>query len=221
MLSTYKVIDISQPVTSETACFPGDSPFFKQMTLTFKDSRVVNLTKLTMSPHVGTHADAPIHCYGDLESGQDTAGSMPLEPFVGPALVIDLSPTRQALTVRSIFEKLHSVNIPARILVKTARQIKYEIFEDEYAYFDVELIDYLAERGVRLLGIDTPSVDYVQAKILSAHAALIKRHMYWLENLDLTEVSEGEYFLCALPLKFMELEASPVRAVLLAPSKEG
>jgi Predicted metal-dependent hydrolase len=65
------------------------------------------------------------------------------------------------------------------------------------------------------VGLDTPSVDHVKAKNLSAHNILDKGGLVWLENLDLTRVTEGLYQLIALPLKFMELEASPVRAVLL------
>jgi arylformamidase len=76
----------------------------------------------------------------------------------------------------------------------------------------------MAMRGVRMIGIDTPSVDHIESKNLETHHQLLERDMLWLENLDLTQVSEGEYFLVALPLKFMELEASPVRAILLTDS---
>ncbi len=74
---------------------------------------------------------------------------------------------------------------------------------------------HLSALGVGLVGIDTPSVDHVRSKGLSAHHALLDAGMSWLENLDLTQVEAGEYFLIALPLKLTELEASPVRAVLL------
>lgn len=216
MLDKYQIIDISQPVTSRTACFPGDVPFSKQLTLTYKDSRVVNLTALTMSPHVGTHADAPIHCYGDLSEGRDTAGNMPLEPFVGPAFVLDISPTVDGIHPVRVERKLEQLKeFPKRVLFKTTQKIQLEIFEDAYAHFTVELVQYLAARNVSLIGIDTPSVDHVKSKWLEAHHALMEAKMFWLENLDLTQVEEGEYFLTALPLKLMELEASPVRAVLL------
>jgi arylformamidase len=215
MLPSFEIIDISQPVSSESACFPGDVPFSKQVTVTFRDSRVINLTALTMSPHVGTHTDAPIHCYGELEQGLDTAGKMPLEPFVGPAMVVDLAPATGEIRLEQLTGRLADASLPERLLFKTAPAIRYEVFEEEYAYFSVELINFLAQKKVCLVGIDTPSVDSVRSKDLPAHHALIKNGMTWLENLDLTRAHQGEFFLCACPLKLMETEASPVRAILL------
>jgi arylformamidase len=216
MPGPFKIIDISQPVTSRTACFPGDVPFSKRVTVTYKESKVVNLTALTMSPHVGTHADAPIHCYGDLGEGRDTAGDMPLQPFIGPAVVVDLSPITTGISPEHFRETIEKLSdFPHRVLFKTAKLIRYEVFEEHYAFCTVEAVKYLADRGVGLIGIDTPSVDNVGSKALDAHAALIEAKMCWLENLDLTNVETGEYFLVAPPLKFMELEASPVRAILI------
>src|ERR1700710_3090790 len=86
------MIDISQPISASTACFPGDVPFSRNITLSYEDSKVINLTSLTMSPHVGTHADAPVHVRGSMSQDRETAGEMPLEPFIGPATVIDLAP---------------------------------------------------------------------------------------------------------------------------------
>ena len=114
---------------------------------------------------------------------------------------------------------------PQRILFKTAKVIRYDVFEDHYAHFTPGLIEELAKRGVVLVGLDTPSVDAVDSKTLETHHALLSAGMSWLENLDLTGVSvqhhqPQDYFLVALPLKLMELEASPVRAVLLKPKAE-
>ena len=94
-------------------------------------------------------------------------------------------------------------------------QKPFEPFRKDYASFTPELIDRLADLGVALVGIDTPSVDQVNSQDLPVHHKLRERGLYWLENLDLTHVHEGTYCLVAQPLKFVELEASPVRAVLL------
>jgi arylformamidase len=212
----YRIIDISQPVGSRTACFPGDTPFSRQVTVSFAESKVINLTAVTMSPHVGTHADAPVHVQGDMADGSGMAASLPLENFIGPAVVLDVSPLDDALRMGHIAEKLKAFDsLPGRVLFKTLRQIRYEVFEDSYSYFSVELVHGLADRGVTLMGIDTPSVDHVNSKSLEAHHALVARGLCWLENLDLTLVEEGQYVLVALPLKLTEAEASPVRAVLL------
>ncbi len=215
----FEIIDISQPVSSATACFPGDVPFHFDLTLSFADSQVVNLTALTMSPHVGTHADAPAHIGGDLFDTQGVVGNLPLQPFLGETLLVDIAPWNTEIRLEHISSKL-SDKLPARLLVRTKRQIRFDVFEDEYAYFAGDLLSELGRRGVRLLGIDTPSVDHVGSKKLPAHHALQTLGMVWLENLDLTKACAGKYFLVALPLKFMELEASPVRAVLLSSQEQ-
>ena len=215
MLQYKRLIDISQPVKADSAAFPGDTPFKREIVLTYEKSKVVNLTALTMSPHVGTHVDAPAHIKGDLSVASELVGSLPLEPFIGSCLVVDLSPRTDGISWRIAEEKLKGRRLPARVLFRTQSKIRYEVFEDDYSFFETDLVKELSARGVRLLGIDAPSADHIQSKTLDAHHELDHLGMTWLENLDLSEVAEGEYFLIAFPIKFMELEASPVRAVLL------
>ncbi|MBX9879301.1 MAG: cyclase family protein [Candidatus Obscuribacterales bacterium] len=213
-MQDYELIDISIPISAKTACFPGDTPFSKETTVTLGKDSCFNLTKLTMSPHVGTHADAPVHVKGSLDSLRGTAGLMKLAAFIGPATVIDLAPFQGEISLAATKDKLDKANVE-RVLFRTAKSLRYEVFENNYSYLSVELVQYLASKGTKLIGLDTPSVDHINSKTLAAHHELIKAGMCWLENLDLTSVSEGNYFLVAPPLKFMELEASPVRAVLL------
>lgn len=217
-ISNYsRIIDISLPVDSKSACFPGDTPFSRNITLAYKDSGIVNLTSLTMSPHVGTHADSPVHIKGDLDESTGMASHLPLDSFVGPARVIDLAPFNEGITAEQFLNKINGVEkLPPRILFKTCHQIRYQVWEEQYSYFTVELVEALHSKGVVLAGIDTPSVDHAESKTLDAHHRLDEFNSVWLENLDLTKVDEGNYFLIALPIKFVELEASPVRAVLLA-----
>jgi len=220
MINNFKnIIDISQPVTEKSACFPGDTPFSRTVTLSYADSQIINLTALTMSPHVGTHADAPVHIKGALEGEQKdatTAGGMSLAPFIGSVYVIDLAPTTAGIAAAQVKAKLEAASkTHKRVLFKTANQINFEKFEDQYSFIESDTAEILGQLGFVLVGLDTPSVDHIRSKDLSTHHALDKHGLVWLENLDLTAVSEGEYFLIALPLKFMDLEATPVRAVLL------
>jgi len=218
-ISNYsRIIDISQPVGSKSACFPGDTPFSRNVTLTVEQTGCLNLTSLTMSPHVGTHADSPVHIKGDMDDLSDgMASHLPLESYLGPVRVIDLTPLHDGITAKHFLDKIASIDqLPPRILFKTRHQIRYQVWEDDYAYLTVELVDALHEKGVKLTGLDTPSVDHVESKNLETHHRLDDHKLVWLENLDLTGVEEGNYFLVALPIKFTELEASPVRAVLLA-----
>lgn len=210
-----RIIDISRPVNSRSACFPGDVPFSRSITLTHADSKIVNLTSFNMSPHVGTHADAPSHIKGELVEGAGTAGELQLEPFTGSCRVIDVAPFNGELQLDMVAGQLNSGKLPERLLFRTRDQVDYTQFEEDGAYFGTALVEELARRGVRTLGIDTASVDHTQSKTLCAHHALDDADMFWLENLDLSAVKGGDYFLVALPLKFTELEASPVRAILL------
>ncbi|MBZ0188721.1 MAG: cyclase family protein, partial [Candidatus Obscuribacterales bacterium] len=156
------------------------------------------------------------HIEGDLDSGLGCVGSMSLDPFIGPVKVIDISPCQSEISKEQYLSALDKDSAAGkRILFKTCHYIRYEVFEDEYAYLSVELVESLSEKGVVLVGLDTPSVDHVRSKSLDAHHALMANGLVWLENLDLTEVVPGDYTLIALPLKLLELEASPVRAVLL------
>jgi arylformamidase len=212
----YKIIDISQPIDSATACFPGDVPFSKQVTVSYQQSQVINLTALTMSPHVGTHADSPVHIRGDMSEEWGMAAEMPLAPFIGPVHVIDVSPITGAIELAAIKDRLEAMRpLEPRVLFRTGTEIPYDKWTGTYAHFTVELVEYLATRDCVLMGIDTPSVDHIDSKDLPVHNALLKAKISWLENLDLRHVSQGSYTLVALPLKFRELEASPVRAVLL------
>jgi arylformamidase len=218
VISNYsRIIDISQPVDSTSACFPGDVPFSRNITVSYKDSGVLNLTSLTMSPHVGTHADSPVHIKGDMSENEGMASQLPLEAFIGPVRVIDLAPYEGGITAEQFLSKVAKLEtLPPRILFKTCHQIRYQVWEEKYAFLTVELIEALQSKGVKLVGIDTPSVDHTESKNLETHHKLDEFNFVWLENLDLTKVDEGNYFLVAPPLKFVELEASPVRAVLLA-----
>ena len=213
-----RVIDISQPVGTATACFPGDVPFSREVTLSYAESKVINLSSFKMSPHVGTHADAPVHIKGAFDGDDTAAGGMPLGPFLGRTYVMDLSPLAEAISGSAILDQLYELQEDGikRVLFKTRETIRHEVFEDDYAYIGEEVAEKLGELGFLLTGLDTPSVEHTQSKDLATHHILDKYSLCWLENLDLSDVEEGEYELIALPLKFTELEASPVRAVLLA-----
>lgn len=209
----FRIVDISQPIKSDSACFPGDTPFSREVTVSHQESNVINLTALKMSPHVGTHVDAPVHVRGTMDSAHEMVGAMALDAFVGLVEVIDISPFVGAIKPEHVQPRLKTK--ATRLLIRTSHQIRYQVFEKEYAYLSTELVEWLSNRGTRLVGLDSPSVDDTESKTLCAHHGLLAKDIYWLENLDLTAASCGEYFLVAAPLKFMELEASPVRALLL------
>jgi arylformamidase len=202
-----KLWDISPPVSPASPLFPGDTAYAQAWTARLGPGCPVNLSAITMSPHIGAHADAPLH-YAD---GAAPIGEVDLRPYLGPCRVI------HAIGCGPLVQPEHlahaALGLPARVLVRTERRAPTAWTED-FASFAPETIAWLAERGVVLVGIDSQSIDPATSKSLASHQQLLKRNLRVLENLVLDDVPAGDYELIALPLKLMQADASPVRAVL-------
>lgn len=203
-----RIIDISQPVGIETAVWPGDHPFDLEWTLRRSAGDAVNVAALTLSVHTGTHVDGPFHFDDDGLRPAD----LDLEPYIGPALVVDATDrsTLDADVVRGI-----DLATAERVLFKTRRHVDATRFPDRFAAITPELAVRLGRAGIRLVGTDAPSVDPLDSKTLDAHHALARAGIAILENLVLADVAPGAYTLIALPLKLVDADSSPVRAVLL------
>lgn len=206
-----KLWDISPPVAPGSPVFPGDSPYRQEWSATLAPGNPVNVSRISLSPHVGAHADAPLHYDPDGAA----IGAVALEPYLGPCRVIHA--IGKGPLVR--WEHLeHAVQrLPARVLVRTYERMPVERWDPELAAFAPETIERLAALGVKLVGIDTASIDPAASKDLPSHQAIRRLGLRVLENLVLDEVPEGDYELIALPLKLMTADASPVRAVLRQP----
>jgi len=209
--------DISPPISSATPCFPGDTAYEQRWTTQIGPGCPVNVSAVTLSPHLGAHADAPLHYGVDAPA----IGSVDLTPFLGPCRVIHAIDKGNLITPEhlgnpSTFARGASADkkgLPPRILVRTCRRAPTE-WSPSFSAFAPQTIAWLAERGVRLVGIDSQSVDPADSKTLDSHRQLLAHDMRVLENLVLDEVEEGDYELIALPLKLVHADASPVRAVL-------
>jgi arylformamidase len=202
--------DISPPLHTGSPVFPGDTPYRQEWVATLGPGCPVNVSQLTTSPHAGAHADAPLH----YASGAPAIGEVALEPYLGPCRVI------HAIGVGPLVEPGHLAHaldgLPPRVLVRTNERAPVAQWVDDFTAFAPATLELLADRGVRLVGIDTASVDPAPSKTLDAHQVLLRRDLRVLENLVLDEVPEGDYELVALPLKLVEADASPVRAILRA-----
>ncbi|WP_019560132.1 arylformamidase [Caldimonas manganoxidans] len=200
--------DISPPLHSRSPVFPGDTPYAQVWSATLGPGCPVNVSCITTSPHAGAHADAPLH----YANGAAPIGALDLAPYLGPCRVI------HAIGVGPLVRPEHlahaQAQLPARVLVRTYARAVVDRWVDDFSAFAPQTLEWLADQGVRLVGIDTASVDPASSKTLDAHQVLLKRDLRVLENLVLDEVPEGDYELIALPLKWMEADASPVRAVL-------
>jgi arylformamidase len=202
-----KLVDISMPLYNGIPGWPGDTPYSFELAWTKEQSGSVNVGKLEMSAHTGTHIDAPFH----FDNEGKRVFDLPIELYLGPATVIDVS-GQQEITLNSIREKINSNT--KRILFKTECWGDRTAFPEKIVPILPEIVPFLKECGVGLIGVDMPSVDQIDSKELPAHHTLHAHNIHILEGLVLDQVVEGEYELIALPLPLKEADGSPVRAVL-------
>ncbi len=202
-----KVWDISPPVGPGSPLFPGDTAYSQQWTARIGPDCPVNLSAITMSPHIGAHADAPLH-YG---AGAPAIGEVDLAPYLGTCRVIHAIDCGPLVRLEHL---IHAVDaLPPRVLVRTCAKAP-TAWSPVFSAFAPETIAWLASIGVRLVGIDSQSVDPADSKRLDSHQLLLRHDLRVLENLVLDEVPAGDYELIALPLKLITADASPVRAIL-------
>ncbi|MCI0435865.1 MAG: arylformamidase [Gemmatimonadetes bacterium] len=209
-MNASRILDISQPVGERTAVWPGDQPYRITWTMTRRSGAAVNVAAITLSAHTGTHADGPFHCDDD---GARPAG-LRLEAYMGPAAVVDVR-GRCAIDADAV----DSVNLEKaeRVLFRTRERTDSTTFPAVFAPLTTGLAERLAAAGVKLVGTDAPSVDPFDSKTMDVHRILGQSGIAIIENLVLEHVEAGLYTLIALPLKLVEADSSPVRAVLIQP----
>ena len=203
-----KLWDISPPVDAHSPVFPGDTAYQQTWAAQIAPGCPVNVSAITLSPHVGAHADAPLH----YDPHGQAVGTLPLATFLGPCRVVHALDAGALVRMDHLAHALQ--NLPPRLLVRTCRQFPLTRFDDQLTAFHPDTVSELADLGVQLIGIDSASIDPADSKTLPSHQVIRQRGLRVLENLLLDEVPEGDYELIALPLKLMSADASPVRAVL-------
>ena len=200
--------DISVSLQAGVPEWPGDTPFSCGWAGTIADGSSVNVSSITSSPHVGTHADAPLH----VRDGWPGSHELPLEPFLGECVVVDVSGHGAEIQLRDLSTLPPRLE---RLLLKTGRTIASGSFPEAWPTLSEDCTRELLGRGLKLLGVDAPSVDPRENKTLPVHKMIFSGNACILENLDLRRVEPGAYKLIAFPLKLMALDAAPVRAVLV------
>jgi len=203
-----RIWDISPPIHAASPVFPGDTAYQQQWVATISPDCPVNVSTITLSPHIGAHADAPLH----YDPTGATAGAVDLLPYLGPCRVI------HALNCGALIEWHHiehaTRQLPPRVLVRTYDRMPVDRWDASLAAYAPATVERLAALGVQLIGIDTASIDPADSKSLESHQTISRLNLRVLENLVLDDVPEGDYELIALPLKLMTADASPVRAIL-------
>jgi arylformamidase len=203
-----RIHDITQPLGTGTAVWPGDTPLAVSWPLRIDGGDSVNVATLRASVHAGTHADGFLHVVADGE----TPARMPLEAYIGRCVVVDAR-GRDVVTEADVAGL--DLRRMQRVLFRTREQVDETEFPEPFTHLSPGLARLLGQQGVRLVGTDAPSVDPLESKTLDAHHALVAGRVAILENLLLSDVAAGEYTLIALPLRLTDTDSSPVRAVLL------
>jgi arylformamidase len=200
-------IDVSRLISEDTAVWPGDTRFSRREVMTIRRGASCNVSTFTLSAHTGAHADAPAH----FVEGAPTIDAVPIDSYVGPCRVV-LAGDIEAVRA----EDLEGLDLadPPRILFRTPRPLADEEWRDDFTYLSPAAARILAAARVRLVGIDTPSMDPMRSKVLEAHKILLGGGVALLEGLDLRRVEPGLYDLVALPLRIRGADAAPVRAAL-------
>lgn len=201
-----RIWDISQKLRPGLPVWPGDTAFGHARTWQMEEGSPVNVSALTLSTHTGAHADAPLHY---SETAPDIA-SVGLEPYLGECVVIDARQSGPLIEV----DDLADITMAERVLFRTFDAFPHDAWDEDTKAIAPETIDWLAERGVKLVGLDGPSIDPQSSKTMDAHKAVLRNDMRVLEGLVLEDVPAGRYELIALPLPIEGGDASPVRAIL-------
>ena len=209
------LLDISIPFAQHIPVWPGDTPFSCGWTARREDGSSVNLASLHCSAHAGTHADAPLH----VESAWGASETLPAAAFVGDAVVVALPDdheTHREIDASLMARLLHDAGAPTRVLLRTGYSVASGIFPDTWPVLDEGAATWLVQQGVRLFGVDAPSVDARTSTTLPVHHALFSSGAFVLENLALGAIPAGRYTLLAQPLLVVGADAAPVRALLRA-----
>ena len=205
-----RIYDVSEPLSQATAVFPGDSPFSQEWVMRMEDGMSCNVSTVRMSVHCGTHTDAPLH----FDSAGRAMAEVDLDPYLGRCRVVDVRGEGDPSLIPAAALQGSVLEGVDRVLFRTAAEHDANSFDPGFTALGPAAAEVLVANGIRLVGIDTPSIDHATAKELEGHHVLYRGGVAILENLDLRGVPEGDYELIALPLKIVDGDSSPVRAIL-------
>jgi len=211
-----KIWDISRTLSTDLAEWPGDEPFHYRLTTEIPKGQTVNLGAITTSVHNGTHADARFH----FDPKGESIEKVPLDVYLGRATVVDLaqsflqSKEKHLITTEDLRPNAEDIAATARILIKTGRWSDSKVFPKQIPVIAADVPAWLQKNGVKLLGLDLPSMDEIDSQSLQNHHALARTGIAIVESLDLSGVPPGIYNFAALPLKIAGSDGAPVRAIL-------
>jgi arylformamidase len=208
-----KIFDVTVPLSASVPTYPGDPSFEIEFTRTLAGGDPYNLSRFSLGAHAGTHVDAPYHFLADGA----TVDELPLEILMGKARVVET-----LVRDRIRREDLEALDLrdDLRVLLKTrmSGQLKVPEFQEDFVHLTGDAAAYLAQAGLKLVGIDYLSIDRFGSADYEAHQALLGAGVVIVEGLDLSEVEPGEYDMACLPLRIVGADGAPARVVLRARS---
>jgi kynurenine formamidase len=207
--STRHLLDVSVTLRPSMPAYQGDTAVAIASARSTDRGDTVNVSRLALGTHSGTHVDAPRHVLPSAPG----ADALPLEAFVGPCVVAGVTPSNGTIDAAAI-EALDFDDGVERVLLKTpnSRLWARDTFTRDFVRLDAGGARALIDRGVRLVGIDDLSIGD-----RDAHLVLLRRLVGVVEGLDLRAVEPGSYHLICLPLKIAGADGAPARVVLQTP----
>ncbi len=202
------IYDATRPISSALAVWPGDPPLIIE---TISGSDEPRVSRVSMSSHAGTHVDAPAH----FHRGALTVDRLPLSVLIGPAWLTDMR-GEAAISAAA----LRAAGIPEgseRLLVRTTNSqapAGPAGFDEDFAGFTIDGADWLLANGVRLVGIDTPSIEPFLSPGEPVHRALLGAEVIVVEGLTLAGVPTGACQMMCLPLPLTDGDGAPARVIL-------
>jgi arylformamidase len=205
-----KIYDATVPLSSAVPTWPGD-PRFKMVSVhRLADGDACNVARLTLGTHAGTHVDAPFHF---LAEGS-TVDQLPLELLMGKARVIGVSSSRDRVDRKDLEDLDLSDELRVLIRTRSSGLLRQGPFREDFVWLTADAAALLVQRGIKLVGIDSPSVDRFDSKEHETHRTLLGAGVIVVEALDLSAVEPGEYDLFCLPLRLVGGDGAPARVVL-------
>lgn len=202
-------IDISIPLKTGMAHYPGDPPVrIERGRGALKDDAPI-VSRLSMSAHSGTHVDAPLHFF---EKGA-SIDQIPFDAIVGKARVVEISDKEsiKPSEIEACGPK------PGEILLFKTRNSSLwakKRFVRRFVHLSTEAAAILVRKEVRAVGIDYLSIGGFGGNEMAVHRMLLDASVWIIEGLDLSSARGGLYEFICLPLNIACGEAAPARAII-------
>ena len=202
-----EILDVTVPIRQQMPVYPGNAGVSLKLVQSIAGGDVANVSELCFGVHTGTHIDGPCH----FLEGAPGVETVPLEPLVGDAVVLDATDVAKTID-GDVVARLDPPAGTERVLFKTRNSALWS--NDEFSADFVSLNESgakaLLDRGATLVGID-----YLSIGDPGAHHALLGAGTVVVEGLDLRAVEPGAYRLVCLPLKIVGSDGGPARALLM------